>query len=85
MIMECIVTPIDIDSIPNEKLSDKPVVLYAGKLHSDFGVLELAGAAEYLRDFCEIWLYGGHANCDDELKMLAERNPNLKIHGIVKL
>lgn len=85
MIMECIVTPVDIDIIPSEKLSDKPVVLYAGKLHSDFGVLELAGAAEYLRDFCEIWLYGGHGNCGDELKMLAERNPNLKIHGIVKL
>ncbi len=85
MIMECIVTPIELDAAADSALADKPVVLYAGKLHSDFGVLQLAKAAPLLKDKCEIWLYGGQGNCDDELANLAERYPNLKIHGIVTL
>lgn len=85
MIMECIVTPLDITKIPKEKLSQKPIVLYAGKLHSDFGVLQLAKAAKHLKNVCEIWLYGGHGDCDAELQRLADENNNLKIHGIVPL
>ena len=83
MIMECIATPIDIDKIPCEKLSERPVALYAGKLHSDFGVLELAKASEYLKGVCDIWLYGGHGDCDLELQNIANKNENLKLHGIV--
>lgn len=85
MIMECIVTPLAIERLERKKLSEKPVVLYAGKLHSDFGVLDLARAAAYLQDTCEIWLYGGHGDCDSQLAALAAENPNLKIHGIVEL
>ncbi len=85
IIMECIMTPIDLDAIPVQKLSDHPVVLYAGKLHSDFGVMQLANAAAYLEDLCEIWLYGGHGDCDAELQQLANKHSNLKLHGIVTL
>lgn len=83
IIMECIVTPLNIDAIPEKKLSDLPVVLYAGKLHSDFGVLNLASAAAYLKDICEVWIYGGSGNCEEELQKLAKKHNNLKIHGVV--
>ncbi len=85
MIMECIVTPLNIDAIPVEKLSDRFVALYAGKLHSDFGVLNLARAAAYLEDICEVWLYGGQGDCEEALRQLAKKHSNLKIHGIVTL
>jgi glycosyltransferase involved in cell wall biosynthesis len=85
MILECIVTPLDLDTIEQKPLSERPVVLYAGKLHSDFGVLRLAQAAAYLEDLCEIWLYGGHGDCDDQLQALSQQHKNLKLHGIVPL
>ncbi len=85
MIMECIVTPLDIEALPEEKLAERPVALYAGKLHSDFGVLQLAEAAACLEDVCEVWLYGGQGNCNARLKELAEKHSNLKLHGIVPL
>jgi len=84
-IMECIVTPLDIDAIPARSLADRPVALYAGKLHSDFGVLTLAQAAAHLTDVCEVWLYGGGEDCQAQLQQLAAQNPNLKLHGIVPL
>lgn len=85
IIMECIVTPIALHEQKDMPLADKPVVLYAGKLHSDFGVLQLAKAAPLLAGVCEIWLYGGQGDCDEELKAIAKENQNLKIHGIVPL
>lgn len=84
-IMECIVTPLDPDSIPEQTLSKLPVVLYAGKLHSDFGVLQLAESAKFLEGICEVWLYGGQGDCDEQLQELSKRYSNLKLHGIVTL
>lgn len=85
MIMECIVDPDLFDrALPVQK-ADTPAVMYAGKFYRECGVVELAKAAKELRDVCEIWLYGGHGDCTEELEQLASEAPNLKIHGIVPL
>ena len=83
MIMECIVTPSNF--IPEHGLEskNKPYVLYAGKFYRECGVLTLAKAAHLLKDVCEVWLYGGHGDCMEELRQLSEQIDNLKLHDIV--
>ncbi len=85
MIMECLVTPTELEKENEQRLADLPVCLYAGKLYKDCGVLTFASCAEKLKGKCEIWLYGGHSDCESELKDLQEKNDNLKIHGILPL
>ena len=85
MLMECIVDERMFDDIEDATPLDRPAVMYAGKFYRECGVVELAKAASALKDVCDIWLYGGHGNCTDELEDLAKKNDNLKIHGIVPL
>lgn len=85
MVMECIVDPDLFERAAVQPDSEKPSVLYAGKFYRECGVVEFARAAKELKDTCEIWLYGGHGDCTDELEQLARENPNLRIHGIVPL
>lgn len=85
MIMECIVNPRIFDGIEAKRISDRPVVLYAGKYYKECGVVNLARAAKYLQDDCNIVLYGGHGDCMDELETEAKATNNLFINGIVPL
>lgn len=85
MLMECIVDERMFDDIEDATPLDRPAVMYAGKFYRECGVVELAKAASALKDVCDIWLYGGHGDCTDELEDLAKKNDNLKIHGIVPL
>ena len=86
MVMECIADANLFEGI-NKKTLDMqlPVVMYAGKFYRECGVVELAKAAKELQGKCEIWLYGGHGDCMDELTKLANDTNNLRIHGIVPL
>ena len=81
IIMEGITKTIDFPQ--RERIADKPVVLYAGKLLRDCGVLELAKSAEFLGNYCEIWLYGSDCDCMDELLSLRNRYSNLLIHEAI--
>lgn len=85
MLMECIVDEQLFDDTEDATPLDRPAVMYAGKFYRECGVVELAKAALALKDICDIWLYGGHGDCTEELEDLAKRTDNLKIHGIVPL
>ena len=87
MIMECIVDENLFNGIENKvgKEKGRPSVMYAGKFYRECGILELAKASSALKDVCDIWLYGGHGDCDEELERLAKENSNLKLHGILPL
>lgn len=85
MLMECIVDEHMFDGIEDSAPLERPAVMYAGKFYRECGVVEFAKAASDLQDVCDIWLYGGHGDCTDELEDLAKRTTNLKIHGIVPL
>lgn len=85
MLMECIVNADLFDGVAAPQKPERPAVMYAGKFYRECGVVELAKAAASLRDVCDIWLYGGHGDCTDELEQLAAETDNLLIHGIVPL
>lgn len=87
MIMECIVDEGLFDGVECRQKDGqgRPVVMYAGKFYRECGVIELAKAASDLKDVCDVWLYGGHGDCNEELERIAKKNDNLKIHGIVPL
>ena len=85
MLMECIVDEHLFDDTEDATPLDRPAVMYAGKFYRECGVVELAKAALDLKNVCDIWLYGGHGDCTEELENLAKKTDNLKIHGIVPL
>lgn len=85
MVMECIMDPDLFDRAVNCPKPEKDSIMYAGKFYRECGVIELARAARDLEDTCDIWLYGGHGDCMDELEQLGQTIPNLNIHGIVSL
>jgi len=85
MLMECIVDEHLFDGIEDYPQLERPAVMYAGKFYRECGVVELAKAAIELKDICDIWLYGGHGDCMEELENIAKKSTNLKIHGIVPL
>ena len=62
-----------------------PVVMYAGKLNKEFGVLALAEASSYLKGICKIEMYGANGDCDNLLKELSNKNDNLSVNGIIPL
>lgn len=68
----------------SERLEKFPenVVLYAGGLEKDYGVIDLCEA------FCdiegaELWLYG-KGRCLDEIVAFSEKYPNIKYKGVAK-
>ena len=83
MLMECIVDEHMFDDTEDATPLERAAVMYAGKFYRECGVVELAKAASALKDVCDIWLYGGHGDCTEELEDLATKTDNLKIHGIV--
>lgn len=85
MLMECIVDEHMFDGIGDTVFPVRSTVLYAGKFYRECGVVELAKAASALKDICDVWLYGGHGDCIEELEELAQKTDNLKIHDIVPL
>lgn len=72
---------------PDKKLSmsDPPKVLYAGKYNREFGALNLAKASPYLKNICNIEMYGGNGDCIDELCKIDDENDNLKVNGIIDI
>lgn len=83
LVIECLTEIMPFDK--KTTLSSKPVVLYAGKLLKDCGVLELALAAKYLESECEVWMYGSNCDCYTELEAIKEQTNNLIVHNAVPL
>lgn len=85
MIVECIVDSQLFDNIKIRRISERPVVVYAGKFYKECGVVNFARTARYLENDCDVALYGGHGDCIDELESEARATNNLFIRGIVPL
>lgn len=81
IIIDCIITP----TMHDKRFPEKNIVLYAGKLLKDCGVVELAKAASLLKEICDVWLYGGNSDCEEELRLLEKETTNLKVHGVVSI
>lgn len=92
MVMECIRKCAD-DDENTEDLQEKteldrfgnsglPVVLYAGKLHKEFGLDLLADAVDKIKLPCEVHIYG-EGNFKEELKIKSENNKKLFVHDAV--
>ncbi len=85
LLVDCIVDEDMLRDIAPMKREDKlPHVIYAGKLHREFGLALLAQAIPQVKSPCVFDIYGD-GNYIDELKALAEKKDNVKIHGIVPL
>lgn len=85
MLLDCIVDETMLEGIqplPNE--DPRPRVLYAGKLHREFGLDLLEQAIPLVQRDCVFHIYGD-GNHADALRELARREPRLQLHGIVPL
>ena len=86
MLLDCIVDESminNIDAVRSEK-DDMPHVLYAGKLHKEFGLDILENAIRLVKTSCIFDIYGD-GNYMEQLKACAALNKNVRIHGIVPL
>lgn len=57
------------------------IVLYAGALEEEYGILDVAKAFAELPD-AQFWIYG-RGNAEKELKALAQTYPNIRFFGFV--
>lgn len=63
--------------------SDKRGIMYAGRLHEKYGVLNLVEAFEHLADEdVELWLFG-EGTASDEIQQRAKKDPRIKYFGRV--
>lgn len=83
IVMECIQNP-DNEAFVLQKKSKPPIVLYAGKLHKEFGLDLLADAVDMIKSDCEIHIYGD-GNYKEILKERSKKNSKLFVHGVVPL
>lgn len=85
MLLDCMVDENMLKGISPETHSDNlPHVLYAGKLHKEFGLDLLGEAMTLVKKKCVFDLYGD-GNYINELKKIAQKQDNIRIHGIVPL
>lgn len=85
LLLDCIVDETMLDGLtPQEHTDEQPHVLYAGKLHKEFGLDVLAQAIPLVKQPCVFDIYGD-GNYKEALQALAARQGNVKIHGIVPL
>lgn len=82
ILMECLVDSLAIPEKTSKKTESVPTVLYAGKLHKQFGLDILAKATEMVKTECMFHIYGD-GNYAEELKRRSREQDNLTIHGIV--
>jgi glycosyltransferase involved in cell wall biosynthesis len=82
LLMECLVDCAKAAHAQPLRLA-KPVVLYAGKFHKEFGLDILAEAASIVKTDCEFRLYGGSGNYTEELVKKSQGNKRLKVLGIL--
>ena len=82
LLMECLVDCYAVDGGQKKNQTDKPSVMYAGKLHKQFGLDILAKAIEKVKSDCRFDIYGD-GNFRGELEKIADKNKNVFIHGIV--
>lgn len=84
MLMECLV---DVSSVKESCCTSNveiPSILYAGKLHKEFGLDILAGVTALVKEKCMFNIYGD-GNYREELEMRAAKQKNICVHGIVSV
>lgn len=84
MLLECMVDTTNIVDIEDIKKNDVPVILYAGKLHREFGMETLAGATTLVKKNCVFHVFGD-GNYREELEKRAREQTNICVHGIVSV
>ena len=85
LLLDCIVDETMLEGLTPETHDDSlPHVLYAGKLHKEFGMDVLAQAISLVRQPCIFDIYGD-GNFAGELAKLARKQNNIRLHGIVPL
>ncbi|MBO5836920.1 MAG: glycosyltransferase [Oscillospiraceae bacterium] len=85
ILLDCIVDETMLDGLtPLEHTDDLPHVLYAGKLHKEFGLDILTQAIPLVKQPCVFDIYGD-GNHKKALLELAAMQDNVRIHGIVPL
>lgn len=72
------------DVVPARHEDELPHVLYAGKLHREFGLALLEKAMTLVKTPCIFDIYGD-GNHADALCKLGETQKNVRVHGIVPL
>ena len=77
--MECIY---DLNLIPDNHVKKKKNIVYAGKLHKEFGMELLAESIPLIDNTFQIHIYGD-GNYKEELIKIAERYDNVFIHDVV--
>ena len=85
LLLDCIVDETMLQGLTPENHGDGlPHVLYAGKLHQEFGLDVLSQAIPLVRHPCVFDIYGD-GNFVGELSKLADSRENVRLHGIVPL
>lgn len=85
MLLDCFVDEGMLKDVTPAEYSDGlPHVLYAGKLHREFGLALLGEAMTLVKTPCVFDIYGD-GNHADALSALAAEHPNIRVHGIVPL
>ena len=85
LLLDCFVDEGMLKNVSPTKYTDGlPHVLYAGKLHSEFGLDLLADAMPLVKTPCVFDIYGD-GNYADALRKLSETHPSIRVHGIVPL
>lgn len=86
LLLECIISIQSYNSNQKvqEKIIDKniPQILYAGKIHKEFGLDLLASAMELVKNDCALHVYG-EGNYKNELKKIGELNNRITVHDAV--
>ncbi len=85
LLLDCIVDETMLCGLEAKAYEDGlPHILYAGKLHREFGLKLLGDAMQRVQHPCVFDLYGD-GNYVEELKEIAKKQSNIRIHGIVPL
>ena len=85
LLLDCIVDEKMLEGVSAcENTDGLPHILYAGKLHREFGLDLLAQAIPLVKNQCVFDIYGD-GNYAPALAELAKTQGNLKLHGIVPL
>ncbi len=68
--------------MPYEELNGKKVVLYAGNIHTKYGIRSLAeGFVKAAIPDAELWIYG-HGDFQQELEQMARQFGNIRYQGV---
>lgn len=82
MLMECLVDPYETGGVNTCKKYSPPHVMYAGKLHREFGLDILMAAIPLVKTECVFDIYGD-GNYLPEIKEMAKKLNNVVVHEII--